>query len=201
MPHPGQKYGRLTVRKEESPNIYLCDCTCGNLVAVWESQLACKVQRDCGMCRRPGGASFRKRNIHGHTRAFKSRDGRHLHVATHEYFTWSMMIRRCMDKKFEFYPDYGGRGIRVCKRWQRGPDSIGFINFLKDMGPRPCGKTLDRINPQGHYEPTNCRWADWKTQRANQRRTVFAHCKTPSVESIRAMEKRIEAEYDEMHPF
>ena len=77
-----------------------------------------------------------------------------------------MMVRRCHDKKFQFYADYGAKGIRVCSRW-REPRGYGFLNFIRDVGPRPLGKTLDRINVRGHYEPGNVRWADWETQVTN----------------------------------
>jgi hypothetical protein len=90
------------------------------------------------------------------------------------------MINRCCYKSLEIYQSYGGRGITVCPRWrlQRGQ---GFVNFLEDMGPRPVGKSLDRINVQGHYEPSNCRWADQSTQVLNQRRNLFKDGKEPPV--------------------
>jgi len=81
------------------------------------------------------------------------------------------------------------------------PGGEGFRNFIADMGPRSEGKSLDRIDVQGHYEPTNCRWADDETQANNMRKCIFKNCKPPSVESIRAMERRIEAEFEEHHPY
>ena len=77
------------------------------------------------------------------------------------------MRNRCLNPKNISYKDYGGRGITVCKRWQ-GPQ--GFQNFLADMGERPRGKSIDRINANGNYEPGNCRWATKKVQ-ANNKRT------------------------------
>jgi len=72
----------------------------------------------------------------------------------------------------------------VCERWKL-PRGEGFRNFLADMDPRPAGKTLDRINPQGRYEPTNGRWADAKVQANNQGRIIWKHCTPPPVERIR----------------
>lgn len=75
------------------------------------------------------------------------------------------MIERCENPKYKRFGDYGGRGIKVAPRW------LKFENFLADMGKRPRGKTLDRIDVNGNYEPRNCRWATPKEQRANRRDT------------------------------
>ena len=76
------------------------------------------------------------------------------------------MIRRCSDPNFGNYARYGGRGIRVCEQWQ-GPR--GFEQFLADMGKRPDGKTLDRADSNGNYEPSNCRWLTPVEQARNTR--------------------------------
>lgn len=73
------------------------------------------------------------------------------------------MRQRCENPKDEHYPDYGGRGIRVCERWQT------YENFLEDMGAKPERMTLDRVRVEGHYEPGNCRWATVTEQNRNKR--------------------------------
>jgi len=79
------------------------------------------------------------------------------------------MIRRCTSPKDAAYAGYGGRGITVCKRWLNS-----FENFLADMGPRPQGVSIDRLNNDGNYTPFNCRWATPKQQANNQRRPPAA---------------------------
>ena len=89
------------------------------------------------------------------------------------YISYSSMKKRCYYVDGEHYPHYGGRGIVVCDRWLE-PEN-GYKNFLEDMGYRPEGMTLDRINVDGNYEPDNCRWATISEQTINQRR--YSHIK------------------------
>lgn len=84
-----------------------------------------------------------------------------------EYRTWTQMIQRCENPKNSSYADYGGRGIRVCAEWHDAPD--GFRRFLKDMGKRPDGCSIDRIDVNGNYEAKNCRWATAQVQASNKR--------------------------------
>jgi hypothetical protein len=79
------------------------------------------------------------------------------------------MRGRCYYPSHSSYPNYGGRGIKVCDRW-RESNGQGFLNFLSDMGERPKGTTLDRIDVDGNYEPDNCRWATHSDQGRNKRR-------------------------------
>ena len=83
---------------------------------------------------------------------------------TRTYKTWTLMKQRCLNKKHTSWKWYGEKGVLICDRWLES-----FENFLKDMGERPEGKTLDRINPYGNYEPSNCRWATRKEQSNNKR--------------------------------
>lgn len=83
---------------------------------------------------------------------------------TNIYDIWCGMHRRCKSPKCAEYPLYGGRGISVCERWNN------FENFYADMGERPKDHSIDRINSDGDYEPSNCRWSDRTTQNSNQRK-------------------------------
>ena len=86
------------------------------------------------------------------------------------YYSWRGMVQRCTNPARRDYPRYGGRGITVCERW------LDFRDFLADMGERPEGRTLDRIDNEGNYEPSNCRWATPEEQMANTRRATATHC-------------------------
>lgn len=88
--------------------------------------------------------------------------GRKTHPDT--YNSWTGMKQRCYNPRHRAYPNHGGRGIKVCDRWKNS-----FDYFLQDMGPKPPGLTLERINNEEDYKPTNCRWATWSDQNKNKR--------------------------------
>ena len=87
---------------------------------------------------------------------------------TPTYKSWDSMKDRCLRAGHSSYKNYGGRGISVCERWMK------FENFLSDMGLRPEGKTLDRIDNNGNYEPGNCRWSSATEQHRNTRAVVLS---------------------------
>ncbi len=131
---------------------WLCVCRCGKLVDVAGDSLHVGDTRSCGCYHRRRASES---NItHGHS------------TRSVMYSTWCNMKTRCTNINSEDYPNYGGRGIMVCDRWS------AFENFLEDMGERPPGRSIDRIDNDGNYEPTNCRWATPTQQRHNRRDSV-----------------------------
>lgn len=106
--------------------------------------------------------------VHRHRTPFISNGRRtpekHSMTGTPEYRVWIAMKQRCNDKNASNYHKYGGKGIKVCDRWN---DS--FIAFYSDMGKRPDGHSIDRIDGSRGYEPGNCRWADIYTQNRNRK--------------------------------
>ena len=159
-PTIGEPFGSWTVRSlgeglVAKHNFCVCECVCGVVKPVRETNLTRGRSTNCGCERdKKTGDRFRK---HGESRGGK----------TAEYIAWRGMMTRCTNPNEPRWDDYGGRGIIVCERWT-GPD--GYANFLADMGRRPSRRhSLDRKDNDGNYEPENCRWATKKEQARNKR--------------------------------
>ena len=98
----------------------------------------------------------------------KAKYGMYPRKRTKTYRSWESMKQRCLNPRFSSFKWYGGKGVRICERWL---GEKGFKNFLNDMGEVPAGLTLERIDNDGNYEPSNCRWATKKEQCRNRRTT------------------------------
>lgn len=157
----GQRFRRLVVtkradRKKHGPSMWHCRCDCGGRTVVSVSNLLRGAIQGCG-CRQ--GLKGKQSACYKHG---GSKDGRN----SRENRSYLAMRQRCFNPKNIGYASYGEKGITICARWL--DKEKGFLNFLADMGPRPNGKSLDRENPLGNYEPGNCRWADKYTQAQNR---------------------------------
>jgi hypothetical protein len=152
----GRKFHRLLVlesagRSANKSILVRCRCDCGAVKVVRLCALLRSEIKSCGCLRRELSASQKSTLTHGCS-----------HSPT--YASWAAMKFRCTNPNHVAYKHYGGRGISVCPSW-----SNSFANFLADLGERPVGFTLDRINPDGNYEPGNCRWVSPKIQGNNRR--------------------------------
>lgn len=163
----GQKFGQWTVIRRGPTLSYwrvtwLCRCSCGTERNVVQNSLKAGLSNSCGCTKAEKiGAAARLRIKHGGAR-WQSATGKRKDS---EYHIWLGMRSRCSNPNSTAYADYGGRGIKVCDRWQND-----YAAFLADVGKRPSpAYSIDRINNDGNYEPSNVRWATDEQQGRNKR--------------------------------
>lgn len=165
----GERYGSLTVKallgraksktnKREIYKIWICVCDCGKIITHRQSTLKAGLVKSCGCKQKESSLSVLLGRVRKHGATSKT------HPLYRVYRTWRAMKSRCQNPFTVSYPNYGGRGIKVCEKWNK------FEAFRDDMAPswKP-GLTIDRINPEGNYEPSNCRWATAAEQNLNKR--------------------------------
>lgn len=181
----GKKFGRLTVRKRVDDYIapsggthknYECICECGAVVNILKEHLTSGRQKSCGCLRKDNGIQ------------------KHGEIKTRLYRIWGNMCNRCTNPNNPAWKNYGGRGISVCDEWK---EYINFRDWAFANGYTP-NLTIDRINNNGNYCPSNCRWADTYTQANNKRnnRVIEYHGQT---KTLNEWSKYLGIPYKDLH--
>lgn len=185
-----KRFGKLTVTKRLPNNkwgqsAWLCKCDCGKNSIVDGNNLRNNHTKSCGCL--PIENSKKLFTTHGRSK-------------TREYKIWKGMHERCNKPQHHKFPIYGGRGIKICDRWLHS-----FENFYNDMGDSPTkNHSIDRIDTNGNYEPTNCRWATHQTQTRNRNENSNKEIKTGKIGVVwKSQNKkwlvRITADYKIIH--
>ena len=154
----GQRFGRLTVvNRSETRNkrtYWNCVCDCGNTKVINSYKLLSGNTQSCRCL--DTEMTIARTTKHG------------MSHSSPEYYIWKTMRQRCNNPNNGAYKEYGGRGVKVCKRWDK------FESFYKDMGQRPSSKhQIERLDNDGDYEPSNCVWATQLAQANNKRNTLY----------------------------
>ena len=161
----GKKFNRLTVisrqnNYKDGSSKWLCQCDCGNKVVVLGGHLRSGHTKSCGCLQKEICKAIKHKPKHGMAK-------------TKIYKTWNGIKNRTNPNnknKFSYYKNYSGRNIKICKEWEE--DFINFYNWAMANGYKE-GLTIDRINNDGNYEPSNCRWVAMKKQQNNKRNNVL----------------------------
>lgn len=154
----GMKKNFLTVKEiarfpKSGHRAFLCECDCGNAKLIEPAQWEQEIVKSCG-CKK--------------TELSRETNTKHGLSKTRLYGIWQGMNDRCFNSKSQSYSNYGGRGITVCPEWIGEQGLLNFIDWSENNGYAD-NLSIDRINVNGNYEPSNCRWADWVTQNNNRR--------------------------------
>lgn len=165
----GEKFGKLIVISEcikvykKRGKRYLCQCDCGSQVIVRSDFLKSGNTKSCGCLLSKYVKPSTTKEKHGMSRS-------------KEFASYNAMKTRCYNPNSKHYHNYGGRGIKVCDEWINS-----FTTFYNDMGSKPNDMTLDRINVNGDYEPSNCKWSTRSEQNKNRRKYK---CRKKSLDSL-----------------
>ena len=166
----GVRFGRLVAIEPTGEELWgclawKCSCDCGNVHIVASNTLKSGLTRSCGCLAKEMA---------------KDRSTKHNEYGTPTYASWASMIQRCTNPKSTSFKRYGALGISVCDEWRK------YENFKSDMGDRPSGKSLDRIDPFKSYNKTNCRWASSAMQRRNRKTQSTTFDVAQKIRSLRS---------------